>query len=498
MDFIFFFTLIFIIIFLLVKNQGSKYQINTLMSANRNLVFQLDEKEKEYKIKIKELEEKLKNKVSYNCKSNEKTVSIETFNILQRDCDIKNKIIEEKQNIINSITSEINLLKKENLNINKDKKLEKSINKLEKKKTELKEEISELKKEIKSLKSEDLSLYTEKIVFDTFETFSSNELKDKLSLLKLEQKQLIQDDKAIKSIEANYTDKSVERNNKKQLLSCFEAECNNAFQNLKFSNIDKTRDKIVKVFNNLNNIFKTDDINLSSKFLDLKLKELDFLIEIEKKQQEEKETQKAIREQLLEEEKVRKEIEKEKAKIDKEEKQFNNEVSKMISYLQKANNDIEKQIYADKIKELEEKIKLLEKDKENVLQRETNTRAGFVYIISNIGSFGENVFKIGMTRRLDPMDRISELISASVPFPFDVHALIFSDDAPSLENSLHKYFENKSINKINLKKEFFKIDINELKEYILSNLGLSINFIDVPEAEQYRESLKILENNLVD
>ena len=170
----------------------------------------------------------------------------------------------------------------------------------------------------------------------------------------------------------------------------------------------------------------------------------------------------------------------------------------MISYLQKANNDIEKQIYADKIKELEEKIKLLEKDKENVLQRETNTRAGFVYIISNIGSFGENVFKIGMTRRLEPMDRISELSSASVPFPFDVHALIFSDDAPSLENSLHKYFEDKSINKINLRKEFFKIDINELKEYILSNLGLSINFIDVPEAEQYRESLKILENNLVD
>ena len=120
-------------------------------------------------------------------------------------------------------------------------------------------------------------------MFDTFESFSSNELKDKLSLLKLEQKQLIQDDKSIKSIEANYTDKSVERNNRKQLLSCFESECNNAFQNLKFSNIDKTRDRIVKVFNNLNNIFKTDDINLSSKFLDLKLKELNFLIEITKK-----------------------------------------------------------------------------------------------------------------------------------------------------------------------------------------------------------------------
>lgn len=389
-------TSIITIIIQYIKRQDTKDEVTKLMAANRNLVFQLDEKEKEYKIKIKELEENLKNKVSYNYKSNEKTVNIDTFNILQRDCDIKNKIIEEKQNIINSITSEINLLKKENLNVNKDK-LEKSINKLEKKKTELKEEISELKKEIKSLKSDDLSLYTEKIVFDTFESFSSNELKDKLSLLKLEQKQLVQDDKAIKSIEANYTDRSVERNNRKQLLSCFEAECNNAFQNLKFSNIDKTRDKIIKVFNNLNNIVKTDDINLSSKFSDLKLKELNFLIEITEKQQEEKETQ-------------------------------------------KANNDIEKQIYADKIKELEEKIKLLEKDKENVLQRETNTRAGFVYIISSIGSSGENVFKIGMTRRLEPMDRISELSSASVPFPFDIHALIFSDDAPSLENSLHKYF----------------------------------------------------------
>ena len=421
---------------------------------------------REYQVKISNLNNELDELKSEKAKK---------INLLD---EYKLKLENEIHNLKNEKTKNINLLENNKLN--------------------LKQEINELQNEINLLKSEDLLLYTEKVVFDNFETFSSNELKDKLSLLKLEQKQLIQDDKAIKSIEANYTDKSVERNNIKQLLNCFEAECNNAFQNLKFSNIDKTRDRIVKVFNNLNNIFKTDDINLSSKFLDLKLKELNFLIEIAKKQQEEKETQKAIKEQLLEEEKVRKEIEKEKAKIDKEEKQFNNEVSKMISYLQKANNDIEKQIYADKIKELEEKIKLLEKDKENVLQRETNTRAGFVYIISNIGSFGENVFKIGMTRRLEPMDRISELSSASVPFPFDVHALIFSDDAPSLENSLHKYFEDKSINKINLRKEFFKIDINELKEYILSNLGLSINFIDVPEAEQYRESLKILENNLVD
>ena len=492
MEFILFFTLIVIILFQFFKNQSANDEIYRLIGKIEFLSQELNEKDKKYKDKIKKLKQDLETKIYYEPSRNEKLVSLESYSSLQKDCNTKDKIINEKENMIESLTQEIKFLKKENLE-NIGKNLQKSNDKLEKRKLNLKGEISELKQEIKLLKSEDLSLYTEKILFDTFDNFTSEELKNKLSLLKLEQKQFIQDDKAIKSVNVNYTEKSVERNNKKQLLSYFEAECNNIFQNLKFNNIDKSRDKLIKTFNNLNNIFKTDDINLSDKFLDLKLKELNFLIEIAKKQQEEKETQKAIREQMIEEEKVRKEIEKEKLKIAKEEKQFNNEVSKMLSYLQKANNDIERQIYADKIKELEEKIKLLEKDKENVLQREANTRAGFVYIISNIGSFGEDVFKIGMTRRLEPMDRISELSSASVPFPFDVHALIFSDDAPSLENSLHKYFEDKSINKVNLRKEFFKIDINELKDYVLNNLGLSINFIDIPEAEQYRESLRIIE-----
>ncbi|MDE6357568.1 MAG: GIY-YIG nuclease family protein, partial [Eubacteriales bacterium] len=233
---------------------------------------------------------------------------------------------------------------------------------------------------------------------------------------------------------------------------------------------------------------------LDNRALELKLSQLNILKQILIKKEEEKEIEKARKEQLKEEEKVRREIEKAKEKIEKEEKQFNNEMSKMLSYLQKANNDVEKQLYADKIKELEEKIKLLEKDKENVLQRETNTRAGFVYVISNIGAFGENVFKIGMTRRLDPLERISELSSASVPFPFDVHALIFSDDAPSLENALHKHFQSKSVNKVNLRKEFFKIDTQVLKDYILNELGQIIQFEDIPKAEQYRESLAISEN----
>ena len=123
--------------------------------------------------------------------------------------------------------------------------------------------------------------------------------------------------------------------------------------------------------------------------------------------------------------------------------------------------------------------------------REANIKAGYVYIISNIGAFGENIYKIGMTRRLDPMDRVDELGDASVPFNFDVHAMIFSDDAPSLEAILHKEFENKKVNMINNRKEFFNVTLEEIKQVVHSNYDKVVEFIDVPAAEQYRESLKI-------
>ena len=123
--------------------------------------------------------------------------------------------------------------------------------------------------------------------------------------------------------------------------------------------------------------------------------------------------------------------------------------------------------------------------------REANKRAGYVYIISNIGAFGENVYKIGMTRRLDPQERIDELGDASVPFDFDVHALIFSDDAPSLENALHRAFDNRRLNKVNAKREFFKVTLDEIKAVVRQNYDKTAEFIDLPEAEQYRVSQKM-------
>ena len=135
--------------------------------------------------------------------------------------------------------------------------------------------------------------------------------------------------------------------------------------------------------------------------------------------------------------------------------------------------------------QLEETSKAIE----DVDYREANKKAGYVYIISNIGAFGENVYKIGMNRRLDPMERIDELGDASVPFKFDVHAMIFSEDAPALENQLHKAFESKKLNKINSRKEFFNVSLSEIKKVVRQNFDKTVEWTDIAEAEQYRQSI---------
>lgn len=213
----------------------------------------------------------------------------------------------------------------------------------------------------------------------------------------------------------------------------------------------------------------------------------------ELKKEQEREQQKAIKEQMIEEEKVRREIERQKAKIEKDQTQCNNEVKKLLGYMQKTSSDVEKQLYIDKIKELEDKLKELESAKESVLEREANARAGYVYIISNIGSFGDDIYKIGMTRRLEPMDRVRELSSASVPFEFDVHAMIFSDNAPELENILHKHFEAQSVNRVNLKKEFFHVSLDEIEKVVKENYNNTVEFTRIPVANEYRQTQAILQ-----
>ena len=277
----------------------------------------------------------------------------------------------------------------------------------------------------------------------------------------------------------------------KQLLRCFNAESSSIIEGVTAKDADSARGKIRRSYEALNKLFAKDGVAISEDYLSMKFEELSLVYAYMLKLEEEKEQKKAIREQMVEEEKVRREIERQKAKIEKEDSQFSNEVKKLMGYMQKAKDDVEKQLYIDKIKELEDKLKALAADKEDVLHREQNTRAGFVYIISNIGSFGEQVYKIGMTRRLEPMERIDELSSASVPFKFDVHAMIFSEDAPALEAILHQTFRDNQVNKVNPRKEFFKVDLEEIKKIVCENHNATVHFIDVPDAEEYRETLRL-------
>jgi hypothetical protein len=137
------------------------------------------------------------------------------------------------------------------------------------------------------------------------------------------------------------------------------------------------------------------------------------------------------------------------------------------------------------------KLAEIEQNKQDILNREQNTRAGYVYIISNVGSFGENVYKIGVTRRLDPQDRIDELGDASVPFKFDIHATIFSDDAPALEDALHQAFEHRRLNAINRRREFFNVTLKEIEEVVKTNFNKPVEFIELADAVEYRESLAL-------
>ena len=191
---------------------------------------------------------------------------------------------------------------------------------------------------------------------------------------------------------------------------------------------------------------------------------------------------------MREEAKLAKEIEEERKKLEKEQKHYQNALKKIIEQLKDA-RDEDRAAIEEKKEEIETQLQKIDSDFKNVDYREANQRAGYVYVISNIGAFGENVYKIGMTRRLDPMDRVDELGDASVPFDFDVHAMIFSDDAPKLEAALHKAFASRKLNFVNQRREFFNVTLDEIKQVVKENFDKSVEFIDLAPAEQYRESL---------
>ena len=283
---------------------------------------------------------------------------------------------------------------------------------------------------------------------------TSEMLKARLDAVRSKQKALIKEKRATTHPSAYTVDGDKKKGKEfvndtiKLILRAFNNECDVIIASVKHTNHDRSIDKIAKSFKQLNSLTDMQSVFMTDEYLKLKLQELQIMHMYRVKKQEEKEEQQAIKEQMREEARVLKEIEEARKKVEKEETHFKAALLAARSKIENA-SDSERIALEAKIAELEAKLQEVEEIKSDIENRERNTRAGYVYVISNIGSFGEHVYKIGMTRRLEPLDRIRELGSASVPFTFDIHAMIFSEDAPNLENKLHKRFADRRVNQVN-------------------------------------------------
>ena len=358
----------------------------------------------------------------------------------------------------------------------------------------LQKEITQKRNEIivldESVMLESFALYKPKFKFTT-----SEEYKNRLDQIREKQKDAIKNDRAAEGGK-NWTVNGSAREGQKMIadikklfIRSFNNECDYCVDNVKFSNIEASEKRIEKSFETINKLGRVNNVELTNEYKKLKFDELYLAYEYQQKKEQEKEEAKRAREELREQQKLEREIKEAREKIIKERKHFSAAIKELEEKLKKATDENERLLVEKNLAENKERLAELDKEEKVIDYREQNAKAGYVYIISNVGAFGEGVYKIGMTRRLEPMERIDELGGASVPFDFDVHAMIFSDNAPELEAKLHEHFYDTRINKINDRKEFFKADINEIEKVIKENYKKVVDVIKEAPAEQYRESL---------
>lgn len=365
-------------------------------------------------------------------------------------------------------------------------KKQEDLNKIEK-------QIEEKKKQLICMDEEvlvqEFGLYTPKYDFA-----SALDYKEELAKIRQVQKDLIKEKKAVLGNtewtvnNSKAKGKKMVSDTQKLLLRAFNTECDDLINRVKYNNFDATLDRIYKSSETISKLGSIMNISIAQKYLDAKVKELRLAFEYREKKQEEKEEQKMARAEQREQAKLQKEIEDQRKRVEKEQTHYQTAYEKLKLQLEQhpENTDL-----LEKKEQLENHLADVDKALSDIDYRQANMRAGYVYVISNIGAFGKDIYKIGMTRRLDPQDRIDELGSASVPFNFDVHAMIFSDDAPALEAALHRAFEDRKLNLVNQRREFFHVTLDEIKEVIKKNFDKTVEFVDVPDAEQYRISEKM-------
>lgn len=273
----------------------------------------------------------------------------------------------------------------------------------------------------------------------------------------------------------------------KLMLRAFNGESDAIIAKVKFSNMSVYEKQLYKSFEAINKLGSGFSCRLSSDYVSLKIQEMRLVYEYNEKLYEEKEEQRALKDKMREEKRAQEELERAEREAKDEEERYQLALDRAKVELKTAHESQKNKLLAD-ISELERKLKEAEEKKLRAISMAQQTKAGHVYIISNIGSFGEDVFKIGMTRRLEPQDRVDELGGASVPFRFDVHAMVKTEDAPALEVALHRAFHHQRMNKENKHKEFFKVSLVDI-ETAVKELHGDFTLTKLAEAREYRKGL---------
>lgn len=383
--------------------------------------------------------------------------------------------------------------------------IDKELKSLGEKKTELKDRVEILKARYKKKKAifdklvQEAAIYDEEIELaelgfykQHYDFDTSEKYKMELGQTKDAQKQLLKQKSAIHcttrwSVGGSKKKGEAMANRAVRLTArAFNNECDAATSRTTWNNIDRMEKRIQKAFDAINKLNTSTAVVISDYYLKLKIKELRLTHEYREKRYQEKAEQVEIKRMMREE-----------LKLEKEQAQAIKEEGKYQGMLDKAKTEAEKAT-GSKLEELHKRIALLDKElkeahekSERAKSMAQQTKAGHVYVVSNHGSFGEDIYKIGMTRRLEPLDRVKELGDASVPFTFDTHAMIYSKNAPQLEKVLHNAFSSKRVNLVNMRKEFFRVSLEEI-EIETRNVLPDAEFYMTAEAREFKESQAIL------
>jgi Domain of unknown function (DUF4041)/T5orf172 domain/Protein of unknown function (DUF2510) len=318
---------------------------------------------------------------------------------------------------------------------------------------------------------------------------NSVEYKDLLDKIDEQTKVLVKSSKAVTAI-TSWTVNGSEKDGKKMvkevsklMLRAYVAEADTCVRSLKPANRDSMIDRLTKTRETIAKLGQSMQIKISDDFHKLKISEIQATSDFLKKKEEEKDAEKEIRAQLREEEKVAKEIAAEKAKLEKERQKITSALTQM-----QESDEAKDEKYLSGIQEMQATLESIDSGLTGLTERAANTKAGHVYVISNVGAFGSRVIKIGMTRRMDPEDRVKELSDASVPFKFGVHALFFSNDAAGLETALHHKFTDQRVNLVNKKREFFYATPAQVRDALVELDGHVLEFNEQPDDEEFRQS----------